>query len=120
MADITASNVTNVSGSSAQTTGRNHDVWGAREVGLYRVTLTNSAPAGGFTFDPKTYGFQGVVAAVFVTKHILVGSNATMRYQFFYDFVNKKIVPADTTDAYDDATGDDLSLVILDVLVVGE
>ena len=119
MTDLAASNVTNVSGSN-ETTGRNHDVWGAREVGLYRVTLTSSAPAGGFTFDPKTYGFQGVVAAVRISRHILVANAATMRYLFFYDFVNKKIVPADITDAFDDATGDDLSTVILDVIVIGE
>jgi hypothetical protein len=120
MTDITAASVTNVSGSSAQTTGRNHDVWGAREVGLYRVALTSSAPAGGFTFDPKTYGFQNVVASVVVTQHILVANAAKMRYLFFYDYVNKKIVPADITDSFDDAAGDDLSLITLDVIVLGE
>ena len=120
MTDITSANVVNLNSSANLTTGRNHDVWGAHEVGLYKISLTSSAPTGGFSFDPKAYGFQGVPGAVFITKHILVGSNATMRYQFFYDFVNKKIVPADATDSYDDANGDDLSLVILDVLVVSE
>jgi hypothetical protein len=120
MADITASNVKNVSGSN-ETTGRNHDIWGTREVGLYRVTLTNSAPAGGFTFDPKTFGFQGIVAAVFISSHLLVANFASLsRYSFKYDFVGKKIVPVDATDANDDATGDDLSSIILDVLVIGE
>lgn len=119
MTDLAASNVTNISGSN-QTTGRNHDIWGAREVGLYRVALTSSAPVGGFTFDPKTFGFQGVVAAVYCSPHILVANAARMRYLFFYDFVNKKIVPADITDTFDDANGDDLSTITLDVIVVGE
>ena len=106
---------------SVTTSGRSGDRWGGHEVGLYKVTLTGtSAPAGGFSWDPKSFGFQTVPGAVFFTKHILVGSNATMRYQFFYDFVNKKIVPADSTDSFDDANTDDLSLVILDVLVIGE
>ena len=120
MTDLVASNVTPLANGATVTTGRSHDIFGSHEVGLYKVTLTSSAPAGGFSFDPKAYGFQGIVGAVFITKHILVGSSATMRYQFFYDFVNKKIVPADATDSYDDANGDDLSLVILDVLVVSE
>jgi hypothetical protein len=118
MADITASNVKNITGAN-ETTGRNHDVWGAREVGLYRVTLTNSAPAGGFTFDPKTFGFQGEVAGVWFSKKVLVANIPSMgRYSFQYDYVNKKIVPIDATDANDDATGDDLSNIILDVYVI--
>jgi hypothetical protein len=95
-------------------------VWGAREVGLWRVSLTSSAPAGGFTFDPKTYGFQGVVGTVLTFKHILVANVALMRYGFIYDYVNKKIVPTDATDSYDDASGDDLSGIALDVLVISE
>jgi hypothetical protein len=106
--------------SATKTSGRNEDVWGNRRIALYRVTLSSSAPAGGFTFDPKTYGFQGIPAAVFFTRHILVANVANARYDFFYDFVNKKIVPLDATDSYDDAAADDLSTVILDVLVVGE
>lgn len=117
--DLTASGVKNLSGSN-ETNGRNHDVWGTREVGLYRVTLTASAPVGGFTFDPKTFGFQGVVAGVRIVHHITVANAAKMRYLFFYDYVNKKIVPADITDAFDDANGDDLSAVILDIYVLGE
>lgn len=120
MTDLANSATTGLANGSVVATGRIRDVWGAHEVLLAKVTLTASAPAGGFSWDPKTFGFEGTVGAVFITKHILVGSNATMRYQFFYDYVNKKIVPADSTDSFDDANGDDLSLVILDVLVVSE
>ena len=84
------------------------------------MTFSSSAPAGGFTFDPKKYGFQGIVAAVFVTPHIPVANVANQRYRFIYDYVNKKIVPTDATDSYDDASGDDLSSVTVDVLVIGE
>lgn len=116
MTDITAASVTNVTG-AAETSGRNHEVWGSREVGLYRVALTSSAPAGGFTFDPKTYGFQGEVASVHIQRRILVANVASARYGFIYDYVNKKILPLDATDSYDDASGDDLSTITLDVFV---
>ena len=119
MTDLTAASVTTIGGANPPS-GRSSDRWGAREIGLYRVTLTNSAPAGGFTFDPNTYGFQGVVGAVFIQKHILVGSIAVGRYQYVYDYVNRKILPLDSTDSFDDGSGDDMSLVILDLLVVSE
>jgi hypothetical protein len=120
MTDLTNSSSTNLANGANVATGRFRDVWGAHEVLLAKVTLTSSAPVGGFSWDPKTFGFEGTVGAVFITHHILVGSTAVMRYLFYYDYVNKKIVPADITDSFDDGNGDDLSLVILDVLVVSE
>lgn len=120
MTDITAASVTNVSSSSTKTTGRNREVWGTREIGLFQIVLTSSAPAGGFTFDPKTYGFQSVVGAVFIERKRLVANVANARYAFMYDYVNKKIVPLDATDSFDDASGDDLSGITLNVMVVGE
>lgn len=120
MTDITSANVKPVGGSSAPV-GRSSDIWGRRPIGLYRINLTSSAPAGGFTFDPATFGFQGPIGAVFISRHSLVANFPAMnRYSFEYDFVNKKIVPKDATDAGDDAAGDDLSTITLDVIVVGE
>ncbi len=43
--------VKNLSGSN-ETTGRNHDIFGTREVGLYKVTLDNSYPANGYASLP--------------------------------------------------------------------
>jgi hypothetical protein len=115
--DITASNVSNVSGSSAQTTGRNHDVWGAREVGLYRVTGTNGYVTGGFTFDPKTYGFQGVPAAVFISARN-DGTNFLWRWE--YNPTTKKIFGIVVTTGAQIASAVDVSTAILDIIVVGE
>lgn len=120
MTDLSNSSTTNIANGATVTTGRFRDVWGAHEVLLAKVTLTSAAPAGGFSWDPKTFGFEGVPAIVHFTPHILVANAARMRYLFFYDFVNKKIVPADITDSFDDANGDDLSTVILDVVVISE
>ncbi len=100
--------------------GRNEDIWGNRRVGLYRVTLGTSAPTTGYSFDPRAFGFQGPVAAVFISPHIVTANAALMRYLFFYDAASKKIVPADITDTFDAAGADDLSSVVLDVLVIGE
>lgn len=119
--DLVAADVTNPHGGTTTMTGRTREVWGAREVGLYRVQLTASAPAGGFSFDPQAYGFQGVVASVTIVKHLLLANVATFGpLSFTYDYVNKKIVPVDAASSYDDATGDDLHLVALDVTVTSE
>ena len=121
MTDLTNSSTTNQANSgSVIPTGRFRDVFGAHEVLLAKVTLTSSAPAGGFSWDPKTFGFENVPGMVIITPHILVANNARMRYLFFYDYVNKKIVPADITDSFDDGNGDDLSTILLDVLVISE
>lgn len=119
--DLTNSSTTNIANGSTVTTGRFRDVFGAHEVLLAKVTLTASAPAGGFSWDPKTFGFEGVPAMVYISKHILVANMATFGpLQFNYDYVNKKIVPVDAASSYDDATGDDLHLVVLDILVISE
>ena len=120
MTDLTNSSTTNLANSgSVIPTGRFRDVFGAHEVLLAKVTLTSSAPAGGFSWDPKTFGFENVPGMVIITPHILVANNARMRYLFFYDYVNKKIIAFDRTDS-DDPSGDDLSTIILDILVVAE
>lgn len=109
-----AVSVTNVSGSTAQTSGRNEDVWGARRIGLYRVTLDSSYTSGGEAFDPRSYGFDRPVAAVFITPQKVT---ATIDYVFTYDYVNKKIF---ATDAGAESGADDLSTVVLDILVISE
>ncbi len=114
MTDLAASDVTNPHSGSTVTTGRTHDVWSAHEVGLYRIALSSSAPAGGFTFDPKTYGFQGVPGMVFIERAFLVANVAQARYSFFYDYANKY------TRGATDGSGDDLSTIWLNVLVISE
>jgi hypothetical protein len=102
-----------------RTSGRSEDVWGARRVGLYNVTFSSSFPgtAGGATFDPRKYGFDRPVGAVFISQPL--NAVSTGRYQFTYDKVNAKIQVWDTTDD-DVADGDDLSTVSVDVLVISE
>lgn len=120
MTDLVAADITNPHSGTTITTGRTSDVWGAHEVGLYRVALTASAPAGGFSFDPQTFGFQRIPGMVFIERVELVANVANARYQFLYDYVNKKIVPLDATDSFDDASGDDLHLTWLNILVIAE
>lgn len=105
---------------SVTTSGRNEDIFGTRRVGLYRLTLQASSPDGGYAFDPRAFGFQGVVATVFIQPRMARANIAQTRYTFFYDYTDKAIIPRDATDSFDDAQGDDLSLIVLDVLVVGE
>ena len=125
MSDLTAASTTGYANGSTVTTGRNGDRWGGHEVGLYKVTLTSSYNATGYTWDPKTFGFQGVVGAVFITPHQTVANfqSATtgfgLRYSFAFDYVNKRIVAFDRTDS-DDPSGDDLSTIVLDILVISE
>lgn len=114
MTDITASSVKNITG-AAETTGRNHDVWGAREVGLYRVTATNSYVTGGFSFDPKTYGFQGEVATAFIIPRNN-GTNTLWRWE--YDNTNKKLYGVVTSTGAQIASGVDTSSAVLDVVVL--
>jgi hypothetical protein len=121
MTDLVAADVTNLHSGTTVTTGRKRDVWGAHEVGLYRIALSSSAPAGGFSFDPKTYGFQGIPGAVFIERAAVVANATTLyNFQFFYDYVNKKIIPGEVDDSYNDGSGEDLSTIWLNVLVVSE
>ena len=125
MTDLANSGSTNLANAAVIPTGRFRDVWGAHEVLLAKVTLTSSYVAGGYSWDPKTFGFEGVPGAVFITGHQTVANfqSATtglgLRYSFSYDYVNKKIAAFDRTDS-DDPAGDDLSTIILDILVVAE
>lgn len=108
---------TNISGSSAQTTGRKEDIWGTRRIGLYRVTLDASYVTGGEPWNPNTEGFQGPVAAVIIsTRKVAV----TVDTKFDYDFVNKKIFGTVLSSGVEIANAVDLSTVVLDIIVLGE
>ena len=101
----------------AQSSGRNEDVWGRRRIGLYRVQGPSSSGASGIVFDPVAHGFQGPVAAVFLSTRIPASGN---RYEArAYDYANKVIRVWDLTDG-DEPAGDDQSALYIDVLVVGE
>lgn len=115
MATVTV--VTDVSGSTAQTTGRQLDVFGARRVGLFRVANTGTYAAGGIAFDPRSYGFDRPVGAVFLTERY-VAASATRHFK--YDHVNKKIIGYVTSTGVEIANGQDLSTIVFDVLVVSE
>jgi len=102
---------------STVTKGRSNDVWGTRQIGLYRVTLDSSYADNGEDFDPGAYGFQGNVQAVFISpRWTQAASDAADT--FHYDHTNKRIV------AYNGGTevtaAVDLSGVVLDIIVVGE
>lgn len=108
--------VTNVSASGVATGGRNEFVLGERRSALYRVTLSNSYPAGGESFDPNAFGFAWPVATLFLDVRKVA---ATLGRHFEYDFVNKKIFVYVTSTGVE-AGAVDLSTVIIDCLVVGE
>lgn len=112
-----AVSVTAISGSTAQTEGRSEDVWGRRRVGLYRVTMDSSYVTGGEPFDPIAFGFQGPVAAVFISTRKVAVSVDT---KFDYDFVNETIFGTVLSTGVQIANATDLSTVVLDVVVVGE
>lgn len=99
------------------TSGRNEDSWGARRVGLYRVTLDNSYLAGGVAFDPRLFGFDKPVAAVFSDVRKVA---ATVGKSFMYDYVNKKVVATVDSTGVEVANAVDLSTVVIDVIVVSE
>lgn len=104
------------------TPGRSDDIWGRRRVGMYRVTLDTSYETGGYTFDPKAYGFQGVVQVV----HCNLRYGATLNGVPVYDYANKKIVLLTTgtgatgTTMAQPASGVDASSVSIDVTVIGD
>lgn len=110
--------VSNVSGSTAQTAGRQLDVFGARRVGLYRVANTGTYAAGGIAFDPRADGgFDMPVAAVFLAERE-VAASVTRHWK--YDHVNKKIIGFVTSTGVEIANGQDVTTIVFDVLVVGE
>lgn len=114
---MAASSVTAVSGSAAQTQGRTEDVFGRRRVGLYRFTPSTSYPTGGEPFNPVQFGFQGPVASVFLTVRS-VAASVTRRFE--YDFAAKTIKAVVTSTGAEVAAAQDLSTVVIDVLVIGE
>lgn len=109
--------VTSVSGSTAQTAGRQLDVFGARRVGLFRVANTGTYAAGGIDFDPRNFGFDKPVATVFLAERE-VAASATRHWK--YDFVNKKIIGFVTSTGAEIAGGQDVSTIVFDALVVSE
>lgn len=109
-----AMTVSSMSASGVTTHGRSTDVWGRRNIGLYRLTPEDTAFAsGGESFDPVAYGFKGPVAAVFLSIRA-VAASAGMKAQ--YDHVNKKVQIFD----YDSESTTDLSTVLIDAIVIGE
>lgn len=115
MATVTV--VTNVSGSTAQVSGRQLDVWGARRVGLFRVANTGTYAGGGIDFDPRSYGFDYPVGTVIVNERY-VAASATRHWR--YDYVNKKLIGHVTSTGVEIANGQDVSTIVFDVIVVAE
>jgi hypothetical protein len=113
----TTTTVTNVSGSAAQTDGRQLDVFGARRVGLFRVANAGTYAAGGIAFDPTAFGFDRPVATVFLAERE-VAASVTRHWK--YDFVNKKIIGFVTSTGVEIANGQDVSTIVFDALVVSE
>lgn len=104
-----------VSTSTGKHKGRNVFVAGNRTFGLYRVTLDSSYDTGGGeAWDPRALGFPQEVAAVFITPRKVA---AAVDYVFTYDYANKKIF---ATDAGAESGADNLSTVVLDILVISE
>lgn len=107
---------------STVTKGRSNDVWGTRQIGLFRVTFDSSYPTGGEAFDLKAYGFQGPAQAVFVAQRD--PNNA--QYVVQYDHDAEKLVAfwVDTTvdgaALAEVANTTNLSTLVVDVLVIGE
>lgn len=113
----TTTTVTNVSGSTAQTTGRTLDDFGARRVGLFRVTNAGTYAAGGIDFDPRSFGFDMPVATIFLSERE-VAASVTRHWK--YDYVNKKIIGFVTSTGVEIANGQDVSTIVFDALVFGE
>lgn len=113
---MAASSVTSVN-AGVTTSGRNEDVWGARRVGLYRFTPSTSYPTGGEPFDPRAFGFDKPVASVFLTVRSVA---AAVTRRFEYDFAAKTIKAVVTSTGAEVAAAQDLSTVVIDVLVVSE
>lgn len=108
-----------VTGINAGTTrsGRAEDIWGSRRVGMYQVTMDSSYLTGGELFDPRAFGFDKPVAAVFLSVHSVA---AAVTRRFEYDFVNKTIKGVVTSTGAEIASGQDLSTIVIDALVIGE
>lgn len=103
---------------TTKTEGRALDAFGARRVGLFRVSNTGTYAAGGIAFDPVADGgFDRPVATVFVTERYVAASDTR---HWKYDFVNKKIIGFVTSTGSQIANGQDVSTIVFDVLAVSE
>jgi hypothetical protein len=97
------------------------EVFGRRSAGLYTVTLDTSYPSpGGYAFDPKAFGFVGVVQHVLISPRFAAGATGTLTRQFQYDQVNKKIVAIVTSTGVEVANAVDVSGCVLDITVIGD
>ena len=114
---MAASSVGSVSAGTTQTAGRAEGVWGRRRTGLYRFTPSTSYPTGGESFNPVSFGFQGPVAAVWLTVRS-VAASVTRRFE--YDHSAKTIKAVVTSTGAEVAAAQDLSTILIDVLVIGE
>lgn len=95
--------------------GRTNDVWGTRNVGIYRLTPDSAFAAAGESFDPKALGFQGKVQAVLIFPRYVAASAGA---NFQYDYANKLILAFCGSTVTGGSV--DLSTVLLDVIVIGE
>lgn len=102
------------------TQNRADEVWGRRRVGLYAVSLGASYVTGGLAFDPKAFGYVGTVDKVILSPRFVTGATGTTTRQFQYDQANKKIVVIVTSTGAENANAGDLTLCVLDVVVIGD
>lgn len=105
---------------SVNTNQRADEVFGRRRVGLYTVSLGNSYVTNGLPFDPKAFGYIGTVDKVILVPRFVTGATGTTTRQFQYDVVNKKIVVIITSTGLENANAGDLTLCVLDVIVIGD
>lgn len=109
--------VTNVSGSAAQTDGRKITTIANRRAGFFRVANTGTYAAGGISFDPRAFGFDYPVAAVWLSERYVAASDTR---HWKYDYVNAKIKGFVTSTGAEIANGQDVSTIVFDALVFGE
>lgn len=103
---------------SVTTSGRNDSVGdGTRRTSFHRLVLDASYPTNGYPYDPKSFGFQGVVGAIFLSPRSVA---ATVTTRFEYDYVNKKVKAFVTSTGAEVANATNLSTVSIDAFVVGE
>lgn len=102
------------------TKGRGNDVWGARRVSLFKVTLDDSYPTGGEAFDPKQFGHVGKTGTVLIFPRYSSGATGSIDTTFLYDYTNKKIVAVVGNTGAEVANGTDKSTVVLDIIVLSD
>lgn len=101
----------------AVTSGRSEDVWGARRVGLYRITFDSSYVTNGEPWDPRASGFDKPVASVQPSVRY---ASASKDWNVQYDHVNAKLVAIVTSTGAEVANATDLSTLVIDVTVLSE